>query len=132
MDARQCTSDVNQPSAAMTRTSSSRPGPITITIAELRCLQCGRSPGEVLTQRVEISGPVAFRRHGCGVLVRVDDWRRLRCDTCGGNTYVDEVETNRIYPRETWDDEQPRRGRPPRWLVEQRRLARRMDGLADA
>ena len=42
---------------------------------------------------------------------------------CGGNIYPDEVEAVRVYPPVQWEDERPRRGRPPKWLSEQRRAA---------
>jgi hypothetical protein len=46
-------------------------------------------------------------------------WQRLRCPRCGGRSLlVDELETvvQRV-ERIDWALEQPRRGRPPRWLV---------------
>ena len=49
------------------------------------------------------------------------DWSRLRCGSCGGNAYADDVRTTRIYPALAWDQlEPPRRGRPPRWLIAER------------
>jgi hypothetical protein len=54
--------------------------------------------------------------------VQVSDWRRLRCASCGGNSYPEEVRTARVYPPVRWDDDdRPRRGRPPKWLVEARK-----------
>jgi hypothetical protein len=46
--------------------------------------------------------------------------------------YVDQVEIvdRRTEPLE-WEDEGPRRGRPPKWLVEQRRRKRESDVTID-
>jgi len=48
--------------------------------------------------------------------------RQLRCRHCGGQPLAGETVRQVIYPKVPL--EQPRRGRPPRWLVEQRRLDR--------
>ena len=48
--------------------------------------------------------------------------RQLRCRHCGGQPLAGETVRQVVYPRVPL--EQPRRGRPPRWLVEQRRLDR--------
>jgi DNA-directed RNA polymerase subunit RPC12/RpoP len=48
--------------------------------------------------------------------------RQLRCPHCGGQPLAGETVRKVVYPSVPL--EQPRRGRPPRWLVEQRRLDR--------
>jgi hypothetical protein len=48
--------------------------------------------------------------------------RQLRCRHCGGQPLAGETVRQVIYPSAPL--EQPRRGRPPRWLVEQRRVDR--------
>ena len=47
---------------------------------------------------------------------------RLRCPLCGGNAIVDEldVRTLRLEAPIDWRAERPRRGRPPKWLAQQR------------
>jgi len=46
----------------------------------------------------------------------------LRCASCGGNAYPDEVIVVRLYPPVRCDDgDPPRRGRPPKWLVAARK-----------
>ena len=88
--------------------------------AELRCLHCARSLGT-------FEAP-AWPWHGATLLhvpdqqpVKVADWTRLRCATCSGNVYADDALAHRVYPRFNWNDlDQPRRGRPPKWLVAQR------------
>jgi hypothetical protein len=57
-------------------------------------------------------------------------WWQLRCPIGGGNTAATEVEvhTVRHEPPPDWQDDPPRRGRPPAWLVAQRQAARQADG----
>src|SRR5262249_28566939 len=65
---------------------------------------------------------VLFRAEGGEHVVQINDWRRLRCCSCGGHCYPDEVRTARGYPTVGWDDDdRPRRGRPPKWLVDARK-----------
>jgi hypothetical protein len=46
----------------------------------------------------------------------------VRCEGCGGATFLDDVETVRQrVERIDWSLDRPRRGRPPGWLVELRR-----------
>jgi hypothetical protein len=57
--------------------------------------------------------------------MRIADWRALRCSRCGGALYTETVEA--VIRHEDPDDSQreaPRRGRPPKWLVEERRRQR--------
>src|SRR5689334_18981765 len=63
----------------------------------------------------------------CGVLEASDSrlvaWQRLHCPRCGsGSLFVDELEivSRRIEVPLNLFFEKPRRGRPPRWLVERR------------
>ncbi|HET6315887.1 MAG TPA: hypothetical protein VFG86_05475 [Chloroflexota bacterium] len=95
---------------------------------ELRCLACARILGTLETRRWPCIGPAVLDIPGTISPVSVADWSRLRCATCGGNAYADEVRTVRLYPPVAWDDlEAPRRGRPPSWLVAQRQAARDPD-----
>ena len=48
--------------------------------------------------------------------------RQLRCLHCGGQPITGETFRQVVYP--SVPREQPRRGRPPQWLVDQRRLER--------
>jgi hypothetical protein len=50
--------------------------------------------------------------------------RQLRCGHCGGQPLAGETVRKVIYPSVPLNLVQPRRGRPPRQLVEQRRLDR--------
>jgi len=71
---------------------------------------------------------VAIQRSGRSGTIGIFDTSRLRCPRCGGSVYVDSVEfvDRRVEPIE-WEDDGPRRGRPPKWLVEQRRRKREQD-----
>jgi len=94
----------------------------TFLLAELKCYMCGASAGSLESERGRSTGRVAIQRSGKVGTVGVWDTSRLRCPRCGGSVYVDQVEIvdRRFEPLE-WEDEGPRRGRPPKWLVEQRR-----------
>src|SRR5437868_2658753 len=73
-------------------------------LAELVCAHCSRTIGVVI-----LTGPRS------PVLVP----RGLRCRWCGGQPLVGEVLSQKVYPTLP-KMEAPHRGRPPRWLVEQR------------
>ena len=81
----------------------------TFVLADLKCYLCGASVGTI--ERERGTGPMMAPR--------------VRCSRCGGAVYVDQIE---IVDRRTepvdWEDEGPRRGRPPKWLGEQRRRKR--------
>ena len=58
-----------------------------------------------------ISGPVV-----------VADWRQMRCTRCGGALFTESIDAVvRHDESEALHREVPRRGRPPKWLVEERR-----------
>ncbi len=96
----------------------------TYTVADVKCYLCGGIVGSIEGER-GAGVRVRFHRPGEPTIVELEDWRRLRCHRCGGTVYLDDAQlvTRRI---ETfnWFDDQPRRGRPPKRLVEQRRRER--------
>ena len=91
-------------------------------LVELRCYLCANTIGVLETDHWPTFGPALLRTASETPAARIADWRRVRCARCGGNVYPDEISTANVYPQVPW--EQPRRGRPPKWLVEQRRAAR--------
>jgi hypothetical protein len=98
---------------------------IVIFVVDLECLLCGRMIGTFETRRWPWFGSVVLNPPGEKPAISVANWSLLRCPTCGGNVYADEVRPTKLYPSVTLDDlEPPRRGRPPRRLVEQRKAAR--------
>lgn len=99
-------------------------GATTVFVADIACILCSRTVGTAIDRRWPPIVSVLFQFVGTNVLRRVE-LSRLRCPDCGGNTSAAEV-TARMLRRESaidWQRDQPRRGRPPKWLVEQRRAA---------
>jgi hypothetical protein len=96
---------------------SNRAAPRLMTRFDLRCLLCARIVGSVLANGRGLAGPFIFKTDPNARGIQLADWRQLLCSTCGGNVYPDDAMTVRVYPRVQWDDDQPRRGRPPNWLV---------------
>ena len=93
----------------------------TVFHAEIACILCTRTVGTAVDIRWPPLTTVLIQMDGSKVLRRVE-LRRLRCADCGGNTAASEV-TTRLLRREgaiDWRREQPRRGRPPKWLVAER------------
>ncbi len=95
-----------------------------VLTAMLRCHLCGETCG-VLESPAAAAGltPIARFTPAGGSRSQLVVWRRLRCPRCGsGSLFVDELEivTRRVEAPADLLLEKPRRGRPPRWLVELR------------
>lgn len=89
--------------------------------ADVCCYLCGETCG-VIESRTPPPFPlvVAYRRLGAA---RASSVRRstLRCPRCGGGIYLDDSRTVRRWAEDiNWALDAPRRGRPPKWLVELR------------
>ena len=97
----------------------------TYILADLKCYMCGATAGSIERERGSTASTVSLERAGQVGMIGTSETSRLRCPRCGGSVYVDQVEIvdRRVEPVE-WEDEGPRRGRPPKWLVEQRRRKR--------
>lgn len=98
----------------------------TVYLAELQCFLCGSLAGTIESDRKPLP-PYGIWRPADGRLPaqRVADWRSLRCQRCGGALYTESVEAAvRHDEGEELRKETPRRGRPPKWLVEERRKQR--------
>jgi hypothetical protein len=95
----------------------------TVYVAELQCFLCGSLAGSVESDRKAM--PLACMWHPAdGGPRRLVAWRELRCQRCGGALLAESIETVTRHsleeqPREPQRD-LPRRGRPPKWLVEER------------
>lgn len=101
----------------------------TVFVAEIACIMCTHVLGTAVDSRWPPVGAVLFQTQGSTVLRRIE-LERLRCPNCGGNTAPTEVTTRllrRERPCEPGQDDEPRRGRPPKWLVAQRAAARALD-----
>jgi hypothetical protein len=96
-----------------------------VFVAEITCLLCGREAGNAVADRWPPTGPILFRPPDAQAAMIVRAWWRLRCTVCGGNTAADKISTRmvRLEPAIDWREVRPRRGRPPNWLLEQRRSA---------
>ncbi len=116
----------------MTTEIFSKPLRRTFYVADLKCYMCGSVVGSVeseqsLTATPHITCPVLVRQSGRDTLAAVPNWRRLRCDRCGGPLFLDEADVvTRRYEEYNWLDERPRRGRPPKRLIEERRREREL------
>jgi hypothetical protein len=83
----------------------------TFVLVELKCYMCGANAGTIEHERGTPTHQLAMGS--------------VRCERCGGSVYADHVEiVDRRFEPVEWDDDGPRRGRPPKWLVEQRRRKR--------
>jgi hypothetical protein len=97
----------------------------TAYLAELQCFLCGSMAGSIVSDRKPLPPFGVWHPVGGGRPQRVADWRQLRCNRCGGALFAESVEA--VIRHEDADDlrrEAPRRGRPPKWLVEERRRQR--------
>ena len=104
--------------------SSPTPAPARqrLFVAEIACLLCGRPVGTAMAESWPPCGPVAFRPADSTTERQLPTVSHLRCPLCGGNAIVDEldVRTLRLEATIDWRAERPRRGRPPKWLAQQR------------
>jgi hypothetical protein len=97
----------------------------TVYLAELQCFLCGSLAGSIESDRKPLPPNGIWHPVGGGKSQRVADWRSLRCTRCGGALYAENVEA--VLRHDDADElrrEAPRRGRPPKWLVEERRRQR--------
>ena len=94
-------------------------------VAELQCFLCGSSAGTIECDRAPLPPHGLWHAAGGAGPEPVADWRQLRCARCGGALFAESVEA--IVRNDDADElrrEVPRRGRPPKWLVEERRRQR--------
>src|SRR5712692_9696150 len=116
----------------MTTEIFSKPLRRTFFVADLKCYISRSAPGSLerqhpLTAAPQIARPVLVRQSGQATPTSVANWRRLRCDRCGGPLFLDESDVvTRRYEDYNWLDERPRRGRPPKRLIEERRREREL------
>ena len=117
----------------MTPETYNKPVRQTIFIADLKCYMCGGVSGSIESQQPLLGAapgrvqPVKLLRPGESTPVEVLDWRRLKCARCAGRLFLDETDiVVRRIDEYNWLDERPRRGRPPKRLVEQRQREREL------
>jgi hypothetical protein len=101
----------------------------TYLVADVKCYLCGAISGSIESEQRPFPRSVLLRKVGEQQALPVLDWRRLRCVRCQGPTYLDEADVvTRRFEEHNWLDERPRRGRPPKRLVEERRRERELLG----
>jgi hypothetical protein len=91
-------------------------------LAELQCFLCGSLAGSIESDRTPLPANGVWHPAGGGAPVPVTDWRQMRCNRCGGALFAESVDE--VVLRDGSEElrrEVPRRGRPPKWLVEERR-----------
>jgi hypothetical protein len=120
----------------MTLETFSKPLRRTFFVADLKCYMCGSVAGSVESEQSFTTpstgaprsvSPVLLRLPGRDQPLQILDWRHLRCDRCGGPLFLDETEViTRRYEDYNWLDERPRRGRPPKRLIEERQREREL------
>ncbi|MBV9579437.1 MAG: hypothetical protein JO057_12690 [Chloroflexi bacterium] len=94
-----------------------------VLTATLNCYLCGHTCGTLESPSTAGLPPIAHFTPADDSGTRQVMWQRLRCPRCGGGSLLLEgleVVTRRQEPRFDLLEETPRRGRPPRWLVERR------------
>ena len=99
--------------------TSSAPERYRVLRADLRCYLCAVTFGALEAAPTGSMPAVARFCPADGSAARLLAWRGLRCPRCGSNSLVldgPEMLVRRV-ERVDWAIEQPRRGRPPGWLV---------------
>ena len=120
------------PSTGFDKPGFDKPVRRSFFVADLKCYMCGTVCGSIESEQSLSSGargphPVLLRKPGESSVTQVADWRRERCTRCHGPLYLDEsdVVIRRVDPY-NWLDERPRRGRPPKRVLEERRREREL------
>jgi hypothetical protein len=86
---------------------------------------CGSLAGVIESDRKPLPPQGIWHPAAGGPAHRIADWRQVRCGRCGGALFAESVEA--VIRHDDEDELQrqaPRRGRPPKWLVEERRRQR--------
>ena len=114
-----------------TSISYTKPQRRTFYVADLKCYMCGSVAGSIESEqdfsRAAPAQTMQLRQAGREEPTQIANWRRLRCDRCGGPLFLDETDViTRRYEEYNWLDERPRRGRPPKRLIEERRREREL------
>jgi hypothetical protein len=119
----------SEPTPESAPSTSATVGRHRVLVAEIACLMCARSIGTIFADRWPPRGSVLFKSPESTQARPLANCWQLRCPSFGGNTAATDVEvrTVRHEPLPDWQNDRPPRGRPPAWLVAQRRAARQTD-----
>jgi hypothetical protein len=97
-------------------------------VSDLVCHLCGRTAGTIRSQIGASPAKTRFTPTGAQQPIALPNWRRLRCAQCGGSLFVQDLRRvqRRVESPDIWEPQRRRIGRPPKWLVEQRRREREL------
>ncbi len=91
--------------------------------ADVKCYMCGHISGVARVDRGVPNPSPTFRPSGSDVEAPILNRAKLRCARCQGPTFTDEFELRREFEKIDFLENRPRRGRPPKRLVERRGAA---------
>lgn len=91
--------------------------------ADVNCYHCGQTSGVVRSDGVTGTPSITFKPHGSDAETPIRRGERIKCVRCQGPTFFDAFEQRVEYARVDFLEDRPRRGRPPKRLVEQRGAA---------
>ena len=113
---------------SMTIQDASPPTIRTYWVGDLCCHLCGRIAGSIESEQRMLPPMVRFTPVGGSGPTMLIDWRRQRCGRCGGALMVESMEQvrRRVEPFNPFESERPRRGRRPKWLIEQQQREREL------
>ena len=90
--------------------------------AEVHCFHCGHTSGVIRKDQGVPGAKTYFHPADGNAPVAIGSLTALRCARCAGSVFTDDFEVRYVYPKvEFFDEDRPRRGRPPKRLVEMRR-----------
>jgi hypothetical protein len=90
--------------------------------AEVKCYHCGHTSGVLRRMQDSPKAPTVYQSTDGTPAKVVRSLTDLRCERCHGSVYTDDFEVRYVYPKVDFlDEDRPRRGRPPKRLVELRR-----------
>ena len=89
--------------------------------ADVTCYHCGFVSGVARKNKGAPNTATTYLARGADAEVTLSNRTALRCARCNGPTFFDEFQSRQIVVTDGLFDDLPRRGRPPKRLVEQRR-----------
>ena len=91
--------------------------------ADVTCYHCGFISGVARIDREASGGAMTYLARDSETEVPLKDRRLIRCARCKGPTFFDAFQNRTLMLTAGLFDDQPRRGRPPKRLAQQRGAA---------
>ena len=91
--------------------------------ADVTCYHCGYISGVARIDRDAASDAITYLARDSETEVPLTDRRLIRCARCKGPTFFDAFQNRTLMLTAGLFDDQPRRGRPPKRLAQQRGAA---------